>query len=120
MADLAGSVSDASPAALGTVCPALRAVPKISKNLVAYLAGLFVVTPYAAGSGDTRAAGLAEAHADVVVKYLKLVSDADYTAYLQRKLVEWYAAAPKSDRRAPAGEEANKEAPDAGEGGRGC
>ena len=58
---------------------------------VAYLAGLIVVTPYAAGSSDTRAAGLAEAHADVVLKYPKLGFDADYTAYLQRKLVEWYA-----------------------------
>ena len=42
-----------------------------------------------------------------------------YTAYLQHKLVEWYAAAPKSDRRAPAGEEADEEAPEAGKGGEG-
>ena len=49
MADLADSVYNASSAALGTVCPALSAGPKISKNLVAYLAGLIVVTPYAAG-----------------------------------------------------------------------
>ena len=53
--------------------------------------------------------------------FLKLASDAEYTAYLQRKLVGWYAAAPKSDRHAPAGEEADDEAPEAGEGqGRGA
>ena len=49
--------------------------------------------------GEQRAAGLVEAHVDVVLKFLKLVSDAEYTAYLQRKLVEWYTAALKSDRR---------------------
>ena len=47
----------------GTVCPALSAVPKISKNLVAYLAGLIVVAPYAARSCDPVTTGLAEAHA---------------------------------------------------------
>ena len=47
------------------------------------------------------------------------MSDAAYTAYLQRKLVEWYATAQKSDSRAPAGEEADEEAPEAGEGGEG-
>ena len=34
--------------------------------------------------------------------------------------MEWYAAAPKSDRRAPAGEEADKEAPEEREGGGGA
>ena len=37
MADLAYSVYGAIPAALGSVCSALPAVPKISKNLVATL-----------------------------------------------------------------------------------
>ena len=46
MQHLASSVYPASPAAFGGVCPALKAVPKISRNLVAYLAGLIVVTPY--------------------------------------------------------------------------
>ena len=94
MADLADSVYDAIPAALGSVCPALPAVPKISKNLVAYIAGMLVTAPYAIGAGDTSAAGLAEAHADAVLKYLNLVSDTDFTAFLKRKLEEWYAAAP--------------------------
>ena len=86
---------------------------------VAYLAGLIVVTPYAAGSCDTSAAGLAEANVDIVLKYLKLVSDAECKSYLQRnlKLVEWYAAALNSDRHAPALEEVDEEAPKAGEGG---
>ena len=94
-------------------------MPKISKNLVAYIAGMLVTAPYAIGAGDTRVAGLAEAHADAVLKYLNLVSDTDFTAFLKRKLVEWYAAAPKNDRRAAPGEEADEEAPvEGGEGGR--
>ena len=46
------------------------------------------------------------AHASAVLKYLNLVPDTDLTAFLKRKLVEWYAAAPKNDSRAPPGEEA--------------
>ena len=65
--DLASSVYPASFAALGGACPALSAVPKISRNLVTYLAGLIVITPYIGGTADTRAAGLGEAHADVVL-----------------------------------------------------
>ena len=57
-----------------------------------------------------RADGLAEAHADAVLKYLNLVPDTDFTAFLKRKLVEWYAAAQKNDSRAPPGEEADEEA----------
>ena len=101
MEDLASSVYPASSAALGGACPALSAVPKISRNLVAYLAGLIVVTQYIGWAADTRASGLGEAHADVVLKVLKLATDAAYTDFLQRKLVEWYAAAPTSDRHAP-------------------
>ena len=112
----ADSVFDAIPAALGSVCPAqaaLPAVPKISNNLVAHIAGMLVTAPYAIGAGDTRArreAGLAEAHADAVLNYLNLVPDTDFTAFLKRKLVEWYAAAQKNDSRAPPGEEADEEA----------
>ena len=58
-----------------------------------------------------RADGLAEAHADAVLKYLHLVPDTDFTAFLKFMLVEWYAAAPQNDRRAPPGEEADDEAP---------
>ena len=90
MADLASSVNPASSAALGGACPALSAMPKISKNLVAYLAGLIVVTPYIGGTSNTSAAGLGEAHAEVVLKVLKFVTvtNAAYTDFLERKIVE--------------------------------
>jgi len=95
-------------------------VPKISKNFVAYIAGMLVTAPYAARSGDRRVNGLAEAHADAVYKFLNLVTDEAFTSYLKRKLGEWYAAAPKMDRCAP-GEEADEEAPgEEGAGGGGA
>ena len=73
---------------------------------------------YAMGAGNTRTAGLAEAHADAVLKYPNLVSNTDFTAFLKCKLVEWYAAAPKNDSRAAPGEEADEEPPvEGGEGG---
>ena len=46
MADLAISVYPTSSAALGGACPALSPMPKISRNLVAYLAG-FQILPIA-------------------------------------------------------------------------
>ena len=79
---------------------------------------MLVTAQYAIGAGDTRAACLAEAHANAVLKYPNLVSDTDFTAFLKRKLVEWYAAAQKNDRRVAPGEEADEEAPmEGGEGG---
>ena len=72
MADLADAVYDAIPVALGSVCPALPAVPKISKNLVAKMAGMLLTALYAIGASDRRAHGLAEEHADAVLKYLNL------------------------------------------------
>ena len=94
---------DASPAALGTVCPALPAVPKISKNLVAYMAGLLVTAPYCIET----AIPAPQADANAFLKYPNLVSDAEFTAYLKRMLVEWYATAPKNDHRSPPRDEAN-------------
>ena len=76
-------------------------MPKISKNLVAYLVGLIVVTQYFGGTANPRAAGLGEAHADVVLQVLKLATDLNYTDFLERKLVEWYQAEQKSDRHVP-------------------
>ena len=70
-------------------------------------------------TSDTSAAGLGEAHADVVLKVLKLATDAAYTDSFQRKLLEWYAAAPKSDRYAPAHEDYDGEVSEAGKGGKG-
>ena len=70
----------ASSAALGGACPALSAVPKISRNLVAYLACLIVNTPYVGRTADTSAGGLGEAHAEILLKVLKLATDEAYNA----------------------------------------
>ena len=90
MEALASSEYDATPAAIGGAFPALRTVPKISKNLVADLAGLIVVNPYLGGTADSRAAGIGEAHADVVLQVLELATDSNYSYFLKRKIVEWY------------------------------
>ena len=50
---------------------------------------------YLEGTADPCAAGIAEAHADVVFKDLKLASDSDYTGFRKRKHVEWYPAVQK-------------------------
>ena len=61
------------------------------------------------GTADPRAAGLAEAHAEVVLKVLKMAPGSEYTGFLKRKLVEWYQAAQKSDWHAPSQEERGEE-----------
>ena len=68
--------------AVGGAFPALCAVAKISIHLVGYLslAGLIVVALYIGGAADTRAAGLAEAHAEVMVGVLKKVDDGATTS----------------------------------------
>ena len=42
--------------------------------------------PVGGAGADTRAAGLGEAHADVVLKVLKLATNAAYTDFLKRNL----------------------------------
>lgn len=81
--------------------PALRAVPKISKTLVAYR--LAIVAPFRSGVADRRVPGLAEAHADAVLSVLKplRLKSEDYVAYLACRLAEWYRDDPKGCRRAP-------------------
>ena len=117
---LASSVYDATPAAVGGAFSSLGAVAEIFRHLDGYLAGLIVVAPYIGGSADTRATGLAEAHAEVIVGVLKKADDAQYSEYIKRKLVEWYDLAPKSDRHAPRQEERGDEVHEDGEeGGRG-
>ena len=111
--------SHATPAAIGGAFPALSAVPTISKNLVAYLACLIVVTPYFRGTANTRVAGLGETHADVVLQVLKLATDSAYTDFLKRKLVDWNQAAPKPDWHAPNQEERGEVVDGDGEGGEG-
>ena len=53
----------ATLAVIGGAFLALSAVPKISKNLAAYLADLIVFTPHWEGTADPRAPSFAEAHA---------------------------------------------------------
>ena len=78
----------ATPAAVKRAFPALGAVAKISRHLVGYLAGLIVVAQYTGGAADTCAAGLADAHAEVIVGVLKKVHNADYSWFIKRNLVE--------------------------------
>ena len=94
-------------------------MPKISRYFVAYLSGLILVAPNIGGTSDTRAASLGEVHTDVVLKVLKLETDAPaaYSDFLDRKLVEWYAAAPKSDSHAPVHEDNDEKVSEAGRGG---
>jgi hypothetical protein len=81
--------------------PALKAVPKISKQLVAYLEGLLAVSPYANGFCYSRAKGVAEAAATEAFKILNLRTNEAYMHYLKRKLGEWYREAPRPVRRQP-------------------
>ena len=117
---LTSSVYDSTPAAVGGAFrpfPVLCAVAKISRHLVCYLAGLIGVALYIGGAADTRAAGLAEAHAEVIVGVLKKVDDAEYSWYIKRKLVEWYKLAPESYLHTPSQEERGHEVDeDGGEG----
>ena len=84
---------DVTPAAIGGAFRTLGAIANISRNLVAYLACLIVVAPYLGlklgGPADSRAAGLAEAHAEVVLWVLKKVNDAEYYGYIKHKRVQW-------------------------------
>ena len=78
---------------------------------------MIVVAQYIGGAANTRSAGLAEAHAEVIIGVLKKVDDAEYSGYIKHKLVEWYNLAPKSDWHAPSKEERGEEVDeDGGEG----
>ena len=109
MEALANSKYYVNHAAIGGAFPALSAVPKISTNLFAYLAGLIVVTQHFRGTADPRAADLGEPHANVVLQVLKLETDSNYTYFLMSKLVEWYQDAPKLDWHAPSKEDRGDE-----------
>ena len=63
------------------------AVPKISKQFVAYLEGLVAVAPYARGTADPRATGLAEGVADAVFDQLNKERRKDYMDFLKRKVI---------------------------------
>ena len=57
--------------------------PGSGRHLVSYLACPIVVAPYIGGVADIRAAGLAEAHAWVMVGVLKKADDAQYSEYIR-------------------------------------
>ena len=80
---------------------ALKAVPKISKHLVAYMAGLVAVSPYKHGAFDPRAKGIAEQAATEAFNNLNKLKNEPYMAYLKRKLGEWYSEAPQPERQQP-------------------
>ena len=90
--------------------PALKAVPKISKPLVAYLEGLLAVSPFANGYFDSRAKGVAELAAAEGLKNLNELSNERYMQYLKRKLGEWYREAPRPARKQPVLDEDEPEA----------
>ena len=77
---------------------------------------MVVVAQYIGGSANSRVAGLAEAHAKVIVGVLKQVDEAECSGY-KRKLVEWYKLALKSDRHAPSQEERGEEVDEDGGAG---
>ena len=83
---------------------ALKAVPKLSKHLVAYMESLLAVSPYVNGPFDSHAKGvavLAEAVAAAALSDLKHLID-----YLKHKLGEWYrepARGPKTRPQATRG-----------------
>ena len=78
-----------------------NAIPKISKHLVAYMAGLVAVSPYKNGPFDSRAKGVAEHAATEAYNQLNKLKNEPYMAYLKRKLGEWYREAPQPLRKLP-------------------
>ena len=74
--------------------PALKAVPKISRNFIAYLCGMAIVASFCRGPADRRVQDIAESHAETIFKIMKPVKHNDYVAFLARKLGEWYKGWP--------------------------
>ena len=93
---------------------ALKAVPKLSKHLVAYMEGLLAVSPYVNCPFDSRAKGVAEAVAAAALSDLNQLANEPYMAYLKRKLGGWYREAPRPARKQPA-VDADEPAPAAGD-----
>jgi hypothetical protein len=78
---------------------ALKAVPKLSKHLVAYMKCLLAVSPYVNGPFDSRAKGVAKAVAAAALSDLNQLANKPYMAYLKRKLGEWYREPPRPARK---------------------
>ena len=102
---------------------ALKAVPKQSKHLVAYMEGLLAVSPYVNGPFDSHAKGvavLAEAVAAAALSDLNQLANKLYMAYVKRKLGEWYrepARGPKTRPQATRGRRGRARASCRGPGG---
>ena len=88
---------------------ALKAIPKISKHLVAYMEGLVAVSPYKDGPFDSRAKGVAEHAATEAFNNLNKIKNEPYMAYLKRKLGEWYREAPQPARKEPVADDEEEE-----------
>ena len=83
---------------------ALKAVPKLSKHLVAYMEGLLAVSRYVNGPFDSHAKGvavLAEAVAAAALSDLKHLANELYIDYLKHKLGEWYREPARGPKTRP-------------------
>jgi len=98
---MAGAEYAAIPAYAGN--PAYAAIPKISKTLISYLAGLTVTAPYYRGDCDERIKGLAEPYVTRCMDTLNTINAAAYKKFLQDKLKIWFDLAPKAARSSVAG-----------------
>ena len=102
---------------------ALKAVPKQSKHLVAYMEGLLAVSPYVNGPFDSHAKGVAvvaEAVAAAALSDLKHLANGLYIDYLKHKFGEWYrepARGPKTRPQATRGRRGRARASRRGPGG---
>ena len=107
---------------------ALKAVPKLSKHIVAYMEGLLAVSRHVNSPFDSRPKGVAEALSAAALSDLNQLANEPYMAYLKRKLEEAPGPARKQptvdvDEPAPAAED-QEEATEAyalsggGDGGR--
>jgi hypothetical protein len=85
------------------------ALPKISKNLVAYMKGLVAVSPYNHDPFDSRAKGPEHASAKALkwLKPLNKLKNEPNMAYFKHMLLvgPWYSEAPRPERKQSADDE---------------
>jgi len=98
--------------------PAHIAIPKISKTLISYIAGLVVTTPYYRANCDDRIKGLAEPYAKACLATLNTIDGKAYKNYLQEKLTAWFALFPSGPGAADDSDRERDEGRDDGEEGR--
>ena len=76
--------------------PAHIEIPKISKTLVSYIAGLVVTTPYYRANCDDRVKGLAEPYAKACLATLNTIDGKAYKNYPEEKPKAWFALFPEN------------------------